>query len=266
MMKVGLSGIITPSEWTFEETLQRASDAGYEALEICFRDDRDTKFDDLTDARIAEMVHLAEDYEIELASSVGSGEPRPDIMTNDEAVRRQSVDTVERILETVKKLGVDTWLMVPGRVSEECHYDDAYYNAIVALRELAPFAEDIGVTIAIEQVWNRFLLSPMEWARFLCEINSPRVGLFFDTGNMVIQSYPEQWVKIVGQGVKKVHFKDFKREGYEWKPLLAGDVDFPAVMAELRKIGYDDALLSEVSPGLASLEETAQAIAKIIQM
>ncbi len=165
------------------------------------------------------------------------------------------MDTVKRILETVKKFGIETWLMVPGRVSETCHYDDAYYNALVALRELAPFAEEIGV-----------LLSPMEWARFLCEINSPRVGLYFDTGNMVIQSYPEQWVKIVGTGVKKVHFKDFQRQGYEWKPLLEGDVDFPAVMAELRKIGYDDALLSEVSPSLAPIEETAQAIARIMEM
>lgn len=265
-MKVGLSCIITPAEWSFEETLQQAKNASYEAIEICFRDDRDTKFDDLTDARIADMVKLAEDYGIELASSVGSGEPRPDVMTNDESVRKQSVDTVKRILETVKKFGIDTWLMVPGRVSETCHYDDAYYNAVVALRELAPFAEEIGVTIAVEQVWNRFLLSPMEWARFLCEINSPRVGLFFDTGNMVIQSYPEQWVKIVGTGVKKVHFKDFQRQGYEWKPLLEGDVDFPAVMAELRKIGYDDALLSEVSPGLAPIEDTAQAIARIMEM
>ena len=265
-MKVGISGIITPSEWTFEETLEKAKAAGYEAFELTFRDDRDTKFDDLTDTRIADMVKLAEDYEIELVSSCGSGEPRPDVMTNDEGVRKQSVDTVKRILETVKKFGIDTWLMVPGRVSETCHYDDAYYNAVVALRELAPFAEETGVTIAIEQVWNRFLLSPMEWARFLCEINSPRVGLYFDTGNMVIQSYPEQWVKIVGTGVKKVHFKDFQRQGYEWKPLLEGDVDFPAVMAELRKIGYDDALLSEVSPGLAPIEDTAQAIARIMEM
>ena len=153
---------------------------------------------------------------------------------------------------------------MPGRVSEECHYDDAYFNAVTSLRKLAPFAEDIGVTIAVEHVWNRFLLSPMEWARFLGDINSDRVGLFFDTGNMVIQSFPEQWVKIVGDGVKKVHFKDFKRDGYEWTPLLEGDVDFAACMVELRKIGYDDALLSEVSPGIAPIEDTAAAIRQII--
>jgi hexulose-6-phosphate isomerase len=265
-MKVGLSGIITPSEWSYQETLQKAKDAGYEAFELCFRDDRDTNLGSMTDQKIQDMLKMAEDMEIELCAAVGSGEVRPDIMTCDEGVRRQSKDEIKRILEIVKKFGIDTWLLVPGRVSEECHYDDAYYNARDALLNLAPFAEEIGVTIAVEYVWNRFLLSPMEFARFLGEIGSSRVGLYFDTGNMVIQSYPEQWVKIVGTGVKKVHFKDFKRQGYEWKPLLEGDVDFPAVMAELRNIGYDDALISEVSPGIESLEATALKIRKIMKM
>ena len=265
-MKVGLSGIITPAEWSYQETLQKAKDAGYEAFELSFKDDRDTSFDSMTDEKIADMVKMAEDMEIELCAAVGSGDPRPDIMTCDEATRRQSVDDVKRILEVVKKFGIDTWLMVPGRVSEECHYDDAYYNAREALLDLAPFATDIGVRIAVEYVWNRFLLSPMEFKRFLGEIGSAYVGLYFDTGNMVIQSYPEQWVKIVGDGIMKVHVKDFKREGYEWKPLLEGDVNFPAVMEELRAIGYDDAIISEVSPQLESLEGTAEKVRKIIAM
>ncbi len=265
-MKVGLSGIITPSEWSYQETLQNAKDAGYEAFELTFREDRDTGLETMTDQKIADMVKMAQDMEIELTSAVGSSDPRPDIMTCDEARRRESIDEIKHILEVVARFDIHTWLLVPGRVSEQCHYDDAYYNARDALLELAPFAEDIGVTIAVEYVWNRFLLSPMEFDRFLGEIGSSRVGLYFDTGNMVIQSYPEQWVKIVGKGVKKVHVKDFQRDGYEWKPLLEGDVNFPEVMAELRRIGYDDALISEVSPRLASLEETAEAIREIMAM
>lgn len=265
-MKVGLSGIITPVEWSYEETLQKAKDAGYEAYEIQFREDRDTAFGNMTDQRIAEMVSIAEDMDIELSAAVGSGDPRPDIMTCDENRRRESVDEIKRILEVVKKFGIDTWLLVPGRVSEECPYDAAYHNAREALLDLAPFAEEIDVTIGVEYVWNRFLLSPMEFSRFLGEVGSRHVGLYFDTGNMVIQSYPEQWVRIVGNGVVKVHFKDFQRDGYQWKPLLEGDVDFPAVMAELRAIGYDDALISEVSPQIESLEATAEKIRQIMQM
>ncbi len=265
-MKVGLSGIITPSEWSYEETLDKARDAGYEAFELAFRDDRDTKFDTMTDEKISDMVRMAEDRGIELCSAVGSGEPRPDIMTCDEGKRRQSVEDIKRILEVVAKFGIDTWLLVPGRVSEECHYDDAYYNAREALLDLAPFAQEVGVHVGVEYVWNHFLLSPMEFSRFLGEIGSPYVGLFFDTGNMVIQSYPEQWVKIVGDGIVKVHFKDFQRKGYEWKPLLEGDVNFPAVMEELRNVGYDDALISEVAPRIDSLENTAEKIRQIMQM
>lgn len=265
-MKVGLSGIITPSEWTYQETLEKAKQAGYEAFELTFREDRDTRLDTLTDQKIADMVKMAEDTGIELAAAVGSGEPRPDIMTTDDARRRESIEEIKHILEVVRKFGIDTWLLVPGRVSEECPYDVAYYNARDALIELAPFAEDIDVTIAVEYVWNRFLLSPMEFARFLGEIGSSHVGLYFDTGNMVIQSYPEQWVRIVGDGVKKVHFKDFKRDGYQWTPLLEGDVNFPAVMAELRAIGYDDALISEVSPRIESLEDTAAKIRQIMEL
>lgn len=265
-MNVGISGIITPSEWSFEETMANIKAAGYESFELCFREDRDTSLSKLSDARIQEMVQIAADHGIKLASAVGSGEPRPDIMSNDWETRRQSMEQIKAILETVAKFGIDTWLLVPGRVSETCHYDDAYFNAVTTLRKLVPTIEEIGVTVAIEYVWNRFLLSPLEWVRFLGDIGSEKVGLFFDTGNMVIQSYPEQWVKIVGRGVKKVHLKDFKRQGYEWKPLLEGDVDFAAVMAELRKIGYDDALLSEVAPSIAPLEETAAAIRKIMAM
>jgi hexulose-6-phosphate isomerase len=265
-MKVGLSGIITPSEWSYQETLQNAKDAGYEAFELTFREDRDTKLDTMTDDRIAEMKSMAEDMGIELCSAVGSGEPRPDIMTCDEKRRQESVDEIKHILEIVAKFGIDTWLLVPGRVSEECHYDDAYYNAREALLDLAPHAQDLGVHIGVEYVWNKFLLSPMEFDRFLGEIGSPYVGLFFDTGNMVIQSYPEQWVKIVGNGIVKVHFKDFQRQGYEWKPLLEGDVDFPAVMRELRNVGYDDALISEVAPRIEDIDKTADKIRQIMQM
>lgn len=265
-MKVGLSGIITPSEWSYQETLQKARDAGYEAFELTFREDRDTKLSTMTDQKIQDMVSMAQDMGIELAAAAGAGEPRPDIMTCDEKRRRESMDEIKHILEIVKKFGIDTWLLVPGRVSEECHYDVAYYNARDALLDLAPFAEEIDVNIAIEYVWNRFLLSPMEFARFLGEIGSSHVGLYFDTGNMVIQGYPEQWVKIVGRGVKKVHFKDFKRDGYQWTPLLEGDVNFPLVMAELRNIGYDDALISEVSPRIEPLEATARKIRQIMEM
>ncbi|MBM3474189.1 MAG: sugar phosphate isomerase/epimerase [Armatimonadetes bacterium] len=263
-VKVGISCIITPRDWTWRETFEKATAAGYEAIELVLRDnselDWDTPVDDIRAIR-----QMAADFGLELDSLCPQTSKRIDLMSGDPAVRAEGKDRCKKLLEIARQLGIDGVLVVPGSVTPEIHYDDGYARALEGFCELAPFAEDIGVTLAIEYVWNKFLLSPLEWKRFLDEIGSDRVGLFFDTGNMTIFGFPEQWVKIVGKGVKKVHFKDFKRM-MEWKPLLQGDVDFPAVMRELRNIGFDGVCLSEVDPGLAPIEETAATIRQILEM
>ena len=174
--------------------------------------------------------------------------------------------TIERGLYVTQALDVDTMLMTPGTLGSDCHYDEAYFNALTSLRALAPAVEEIGVNLALEYVWNWFLVSPLEYRRFLDDVDCPLIGFYFDSGNMVIQSYPEQWVNILGRHIKKVHLKDFRRSDHSWPSLTEGDVDFPAVMAELRNIGYDDALLSEVDAGTAPFEDTAVAIRRIIEM
>jgi len=265
-MNVGLSWIITPREWSFEETAKQSKAAGYDSVEVVIRDDWGLSLD-TSEAEAARLAGVCRDLGLELASLCPSmrGAPK-DVMTNDDAVRAQSLDTIKRCLTLTKAMGIDTMLLTLGGLPPELFYNEAYANALQSLQRLAPFAEDIGVNVAIEYVWNKFLLSPMEFARFCDEVASPRVGLFFDTGNMVLQGFPEHWVRICGKHLMKVHLKDFKRQGAQWPPLLEGDVDFPAVMRELRKIGYDDALLSEVSPSIASFEDTAAAIRKIMAM
>jgi len=265
-MNVGLSWIITPREWSFEETAKQSKAAGYDSVEVVIRDDWGLSLD-TSEAEAARLAGVCRDLGLELASLCPSmrGAPK-DVMTNEDAVRAQSLDTIKRCLTITKAMGIDTMLLTLGGLPPELFYNEAYANALQSLQRLAPFAEDIGVNVAIEYVWNKFLLSPMEFARFCDEVASPRVGLFFDTGNMVLQGFPEHWVRICGKHLMKVHLKDFKRQGAQWPPLLEGDVDFPAVMRELRKIGYDDALLSEVSPSIASFEDTAAAIRKIMAM
>ena len=113
-----------------------------------------------------------------------------------------------------------------------------------------------------------FLFSPLEMKRFLDEVGSPQIGFYFDPGNMAVYQFPQHWVRITGPHIKRVHMKDWQGRALNgaWHPLLEGGVDFPAVMAELRKIGYEEPLISEVSPSLASLEDTAVAIRKIMAM
>jgi len=265
-MKVGVSCLITPREWSYAEILKNVKAAGYEAIELAMRDEGEVTLD-TSEADAAKMAQMAADEGIELSSLCASVREAPkNIMTNDDDVRAQSIETIKRALNVTRAFGADTMLLTIGQLTPDLFYNEAYANALKSLQLLAPTAEELNVNIAVEYVWNKFLVSPMEFARFCTEVASPKVGFFFDPGNMAIIGYPEHWVRICGHHVKKVHMKDFKRKGYEWKPLLQGDVDFPAVMRELRKIEYDGALLSEVAPSIASLEDTASAIRQIIDM
>jgi len=168
-------------------------------------------------------------------------------------------------LEVAKALGASNTLLTLGRIAPDLYYDVAYANAVDTLQKLGPIAEAAGVDVAIEFVWNGFLFSPMEMRRFLDEVNHPRIGFYFDPGNMAIFNVPQHWVRIVGHHTKKVHLKDWTGGGQngKWTALQEGDVDFPAVMAELRAIGYDGPLVSEVEPALASLEDTLAAMKRI---
>jgi hexulose-6-phosphate isomerase len=187
-------------------------------------------------------------------------------MTNDDARRAASLDTVRRCVDVAAGLGVDTILLTLGSLPADLYYNEAYANALQSMHRLAPHAEARGVSLAIEYVWNWFLLSPMEFARFCDECASPRIGFYFDPGNMTIFGHAEHWARICGPYIQKVHMKDFRRNGAQWPPLLEGDVNFPAVMSELRKAGYAGPLISEVGPDTATLAETAQAIRQIMAM
>ena len=154
-------------------------------------------------------------------------------------------------------LGCDTILVVPGAVEvafdpgEVVEYDVAYDRALSALRELAPVAESLNVSIGVENVWNRFFLSPMEMADFIDKVGNEWVGAYFDVGNVLFSGYPEHWIKILNKRIKKVHFKDYRRAAgdlHGFVDILAGEVNWPAVMDQLAKIGYDNWVSAEMLP------------------
>jgi len=127
----------------------------------------------------------------------------------------------------------------------------AYERSQEALKELAPYAEQKGVVIGIENIWNKFLLSPLEMRNFIDEIGSPWVQVFLDVGNMVLFGYPEQWIKILNKRIKKVHFKDFRRGAPTlagFVDLLAGDVDYIKVIDAFIEAGYEGWANAEMCP------------------
>jgi hexulose-6-phosphate isomerase len=172
-------------------------------------------------------------------------------------------------------LGLDAILLVPGGVGADfipgfpvTPYDVAYCNLVAALKGLAPTAERLGVTIGVENVWNKFLLSPLEMRALLDTVSSKKVASYFDVGNVLQFGYPEQWIRILGPRIKRVHFKDFNRtignlSGF--CPIGEGDVDWPAVMAAFAQVGYDGYVTAEIFDAEADLERTASAMKAILQ-
>lgn len=198
---------------------------------------------------------------------------------DDPAVRAAGVKTVRRAMEVAAVMGIPGVLVIPGYVglpwdpqARPVPYDLAYDRTRQALTELAPAAESLGVSILVENIWNKFLLSPLEVRTLLDEVASPRVGWLLDTGNLIAFGYPEQWICILGPRIKEVHLKDFRESvggvgGFVG--LLEGDVNWPAVIAALEEVGYGGFLTAEVFPyrhhGDAILRHTSESMDRILR-
>jgi len=166
----------------------------------------------------------------------------------DPKVREEGVAAMKVSLEDANAYGADTVLLVPGRVSETVSYDDCWKRSVEEIKKVIPLAEQLNVRIAVENVWNNFLLSPMEAASYIDQFQSKMVGSYFDCGNILVYGWPEQWIKILGPRIAKVHIKEFSRKiadkqgkgaGFGVK-LLEGDVNWPVVMKALDDIGYSN--------------------------
>jgi hexulose-6-phosphate isomerase len=165
----------------------------------------------------------------------------------DPKVRQDGVDALKLSLEDAKAYGADTVLLVPGRVTDTVTYDECWNRSVEEIKKAVPLAEKLNVSIAIENVWNGFLLSPMEAAYFVDQFESPFIKFYFDCGNILNFGWPEQWIKILGTRIAKVHIKEFSRKiadkqgksaGFGVK-LREGDVNWSAVMKAFNEIGYN---------------------------
>jgi L-ribulose-5-phosphate 3-epimerase len=264
-MKKGLTQICLGRQSLIRDGLQLCREIGYDGLEILL-----TESGELTmnagPEEYAEIRRMSEAAGVELTSICGAGS----LTDEDPLVIAQSKAQIRKMLEAAEALEIDTILITGGRVNEKTPYDVAYDRQLRALQELRPDAERHGVNIALENVWNKLLLSPLEFRSFLDAVGSQYVGAFFDTGNVVLYGYPEQWIRILGTRVKKIHFKDFKidhrERRYEWTQLMDGAVEWSAVMREIRAIGYDDYVITEVCGDRAVYEETCRRMDKILAL
>jgi len=139
----------------------------------------------------------------------------------------------------------------PAVVNPQTSYKDAWTRSQKQIRALLPLAEELQVVIAIEEVWNKFLLSPLEMLAYINELKHPLVRVWFDVGNVVLYGYPQDWIHTLGPTIAKVHLKDFKRSenGYAWVNLGDGDIDWPAVRQAFTDVGYHGSAIAELQPG-----------------
>jgi len=248
-MKIGINRWTMPPEWSLAECFRAAKEAGFDSIEVNIAEEGELTLT-TEEAEVRAIAGSAREAGITLSSlSNGLGWLYP-LTANDPAVRRQGLEVMRAALRTARWLDVDTALCVPGTVSADVRYDVAYERAQAALRELAPEAEALGVFIGVENVWNKFLLSPLEMAHFVDEIDSAYVGVYFDAGNVLAYGYPQHWIEILGPRIKKVHVKDFQiavgnLQGFA-NPLQ-GDVPWAAVRTALDGIGYSGFVTAEVS-------------------
>lgn len=185
----------------------------------------------------------------------------------DPKVIAKGMEGMETALRSAKALGAETVLLVPAVVKEDVSYGDAYKRSQRCIRKLLPLAEELGVIIAVENVWNKFLLSPLEFARYVDEFDSPWLKAYFDVGNVIIYGYAQDWIRTLGKRIVKIHLKDFKRKGYQWTNLLDGDVNWKEVRLALDEIGYNGFMTTELRGGdEAYLKDLSGRIDKIIAM
>jgi L-ribulose-5-phosphate 3-epimerase len=177
------------------------------------------------------------------------------------AVREEGLQALLHTLRDGKKYGAHSVLLVPGVVNKEVSYDQCYKRSQEQIRKALPLAEELRVKIAIEDVWNDFLLSPLEAARYIDEFNSPWIGWHFDVGNIITYGFPEQWIRILGKRIVTLHIKEFSREksrneglgkGFDVE-FLKGSNDWHAIMTALHEVGFSGWGISE-QPGAGSLE------------
>ena len=246
-----------PKNLSDADKFKLANECGFEGIEH-------SPVDDLDAAK--KLASLARDAGVPIHSIVYGGWGAP-FSDPDPKVIEKGLAGMETALRSAKALGAETVLLVPAIVTETVSYGDAYKRSQEHIRKLLPLAEQLGIIIAVENVWNKFLLSPLEFARYVDEFESPWLRAYFDIGNVIIYGYSQDWIRTLGKRIVKIHLKDFKRKGYQWTNLLEGDVNWKQVRRALDDVGYDGFLTPELRGGdKAYLTDLSERIDRILKM
>ena len=241
-IRKGLVFDMVPGNLSYADRFELVGDTGFQVVQALTEPDQ----------RAAEAMKKAADAaNIRIDSVMNVDHWKYPLSSSDPAVVEKSLTGMRTSLHNAKLWGADAVLLVPAVVNPQTSYRDAWTRSQAQIRKLLPLAEDLRVVIAIEEVWNKFLLSPLEMVTYIGEFRSPWVRAWFDVGNVVLFGYPQDWIRTLGKSIVNLHLKDFKRseDGYAWVNLGDGDVDWPAVRQAFADIGYAGSAIAELERG-----------------
>ena len=238
----GLVYSMLPKNMSAMDRFKLARDTGFKVIQAPTTPDQKAaeelkKAADTTGVKIDSVMNMAH-WKYPLSSS-------------DPSVVEKSLEGMRTSLHNAKLWGSDAVLLVPAVVNPQTSYHEAWVRSQKQIRKLLPLAEEVKVVIAIEEVWNKFLLSPLEMRTYIDEFHSRWVTSWFDVGNVVFYGYPQDWIHTLGKRISNVHLKDFKvsHSCYEWVDLGDGQVMWPAVRQALIDIGYKGSVICELKSG-----------------
>lgn len=204
-----------------------------------------------------EVLAARDKTELPIHGVVDSAHWQDHLAHPDPAVRSRGVAALQQALRDCKEYGGTTVLLVPAVVNKQIGYAEAYERSQAEIKKALPLAAELEIEIGLENVWNNFLVSPLETARYIDEFESPWIGAYFDVGNVLRYGWPEHWIRTLGKRIVKLDIKEFSREKQEKQglfkgfdvELLEGDCDWPAVMAALAEVGYTGWGTAEIPGG-----------------
>ena len=257
-IKKGVWYGMLPENLSIADRYKLARDVGFEVVQAPTEPD---------ERKAEEVKKGADAANIRIDSVMNMDHWKYPLSSSDPAVVEKSLAGMRTSLHNAKLWGCEAVLLVPAVVNPQTPYRDAWTRSQKQIRTLLPLAEQLKVVIAIEEVWNKFLLSPLEMAKYNEEFNSPWIKAWFDVGNVVLYGYPQDWIHTLGKSIFKVHVKDFKRkeDGYEWVNLGDGDVDWPAVRQAFADVGYSGSAIAELEHGdEAYLRDVSQRMDRLV--
>ena len=237
-----------PEALSYRDRFKLAVDVGFAGIEM----------QTVSDPQEAETIReAAEKSGLRIHSVMNADHWRFPLSSADPEVVVRSVAGMKTSLQNAKLWGADAVLLVPAVVDAATSYDAAWMRSQKVIRDwILPLATELRVVVAVEEVWNKFLLSPLEFARYVDEFASPWLKAYFDVGNVVFYGYPQDWIRTLGSRIVRVHLKDFQLDRpngrFSWKNLGEGDVDWPEVRGAFEEIGYDGWMTTEISGGDAA--------------